>query len=595
MDARATYAARQQHWQTVAALGQKRFITLGNLRLATLLAGIALAWLVLARHVLHPWWLAAPLIVFVVLAKMLSDAERQREMARRALAHFTHAQARMEDRWAGLGAAGESLRDAHHVYAEDLDVFGHGSLFELLCTARTTSGEQTLARWLLRAAAREEALARQAALRELAPRVDLREEMALLGEDVRAGVHSEALADWGAETHVPFPGGVAAMAAFLAAVNAVALVGYFVEDWSAAVIAVLLAPALALAFWAREPTRQALQRVRSSAQDLQILALLFARLECERFQCAKLSGLHEQLQAPTARVSQRIAQLARLVIWIDSCNHIVMAVLAPFLLLKPQLAMAVERWRAVNGPRIRGWIGVMGELEALNSLAAFSFEHPDSTFPELLPPNEAPSFAVQGLRHPLLPAKTSVANDVHCGGELRLLIVSGSNMSGKSTLLRAIGLNCALAWAGAAVTARGMRISALALGASLRTVDSLQEGRSRFYAEIVRLRQIMDLTEDDLPVLFLLDELLSGTNSHDRRIGAAGVVNGLLERGALGLITTHDLALTQIAEELGARAANCHFEDQLENGKISFDYTLRPGVVQRSNALELMRAVGLKV
>jgi DNA mismatch repair ATPase MutS len=168
-------------------------------------------------------------------------------------------------------------------------------------------------------------------------------------------------------------------------------------------------------------------------------------------------------------------------------------------------------------------------------------------------------------------------------------------MSGKSTLLRAAGLNLVLAWAGGPVTAARLLTSPLAVGASIRVLDSLQEGRSRFYAEITRLRQIVTLAGGDRPALFLLDELLSGTNSHDRRIGAEAVVRGLVERGAVGLITTHDLALTGIAGTLDGAAANVHFDDHIENGRISFDYKLKPGVVEHSNALELMRAVGLDV
>ena len=166
-------------------------------------------------------------------------------------------------------------------------------------------------------------------------------------------------------------------------------------------------------------------------------------------------------------------------------------------------------------------------------------------------------------------------------------------MSGKSTLLRTIGLNTVLAWAGAPVRARRLRISALQAGASIRILDSLQDGKSRFYAEITRLRQILDLTEGDRTVLFLIDEILSGTNSHDRRIGAEAIVKGLVERGAVGLITTHDLALVHIADDLGDRARNLHFADTLDQGTLNFDYRLHEGVVQRSNALELMRSVGL--
>jgi DNA mismatch repair ATPase MutS len=168
-------------------------------------------------------------------------------------------------------------------------------------------------------------------------------------------------------------------------------------------------------------------------------------------------------------------------------------------------------------------------------------------------------------------------------------------MSGKSTLLRSVGLNAALAWAGAPVTATRLRISPVAVGASIRIVDSLQDGKSRFYAEITRLRQIVEMTSASTPVLFLLDELLSGTNSHDRRIGAEAVIRTLVLRGATGLVTTHDLALTDIRSQLDGQAVNVHFEDHLEDGQMHFDYRLKPGVVARSNALELMRAVGLDV
>ena len=195
--------------------------------------------------------------------------------------------------------------------------------------------------------------------------------------------------------------------------------------------------------------------------------------------------------------------------------------------------------------------------------------------------------------HPLLPAATMVRNDVRLDDRTRLLVVSGSNMSGKSTLLRTVGINVVMALAGAPVRAIRLRLSPLAIGASIHILDSLQTGASRFYAEITRLREIVELTNGPLPLLFLLDEILSGTNSHDRRIGAEAVVRELVERGAIGLVTTHDLALTRIVENLGTLAANVHFEDHLENGKMKFDYKMHPGVVQRSNALELMRAVGL--
>ncbi len=236
---------------------------------------------------------------------------------------------------------------------------------------------------------------------------------------------------------------------------------------------------------------------------------------------------------------------------------------------------------------------MVGEFEALCALASYSYENPEDPFPEIV--TDALCYEGVGLAHPLLPRQRRVRNDVKLGGNLRLLVVSGSNMSGKSTYLRTLGINAVLALAGAPVPAHRLRLSPLVLGATLRIQDSLQEGRSRFYAEISRLRQVVDLSRGPLPLLFLLDELFAGTNSHDRRAGAEALVRGLVEAGAIGLITTHDLSLTDIAERLGDRAANVHFADRFENGEMIFDYRLQPGVVRNSNALALMRAVGLKV
>jgi DNA mismatch repair ATPase MutS len=188
-----------------------------------------------------------------------------------------------------------------------------------------------------------------------------------------------------------------------------------------------------------------------------------------------------------------------------------------------------------------------------------------------------------------------VRNDVRLAADTRLLVVSGSNMSGKSTLLRTVGINAVLALAGAPVRAARLRLTPVAVGATLRIEDSLQEGRSRFFAEITHVRARADLAAGSRPLLFLLDELFHGTNSHDRLHGAAGVLRSLLARGAIGLITTHDLALTAIADQLAPRAANVHFADQFEGGQMHFDYRLRPGAVTRSNAIALMRAVGLDV
>ena len=234
------------------------------------------------------------------------------------------------------------------------------------------------------------------------------------------------------------------------------------------------------------------------------------------------------------------------------------------------------------------------EVEALCAFAGYAWEHPEQPFPTLV--EGPPRLDGVALAHPLLPPGRCVRNDVRIGADApHVLVVSGSNMSGKSTLLRTVGLNAVLAQAGAPVPAEALTLTPLAVGASIRVQDSLQAGKSRFFAEITRLKQIVDLAAGPVPVLFLLDELLAGTNSHDRRLGAAGIVSGLVARGAIGLVTTHDLALAEVVSDLGVHARNVHFSDTFEGGEMRFDYRMREGVVRTSNALALMRSIGLEI
>jgi DNA mismatch repair ATPase MutS len=265
------------------------------------------------------------------------------------------------------------------------------------------------------------------------------------------------------------------------------------------------------------------------------------------------------------------------------------------LLWPARQALAIERWRLRHGRRLGGWLEALGEFEALLSIAGYADEHPDHVFAELRPPGQ-PALQADGLGHPLLPDGRCVRNELRLGGDAPgLCLLSGANMAGKSTWLRTIGLAVAMAQAGVPVRARRLQLTPLALGISIGDGDSLLDGESRFLSEIRRLRAIFELALGPTPTLFLLDELLSGTNPHDRIAGASALLEGLVSRGAIGLCSTHDLELTRLAERLDARAANAHFASELAEGELRFDYRLRPGVVGRSNALDLLRSVGLEV
>jgi DNA mismatch repair ATPase MutS len=336
-----------------------------------------------------------------------------------------------------------------------------------------------------------------------------------------------------------------------------------------------------------------LRRLSGRARDLEVLSHVLARFERERFESGRLAELQARLAAEGGAPSRQIARLGRLIALLDQARNPMVGILAAPVLWTSHCAYAIERWRQKSGAHVAEWIEAVGELEALSSLASYAAEHPADPFPELAP--AGPVFDGAGVAHPLLPESSVVRNDVRLDSGQRLLVVSGSNMSGKSTLLRAVGLNTVLAWAGAPVRCERLRVSRLQVGSSLRVQDSVLDGKSRFYAEITRLRQLMDLAAQDPPLLFLLDELLSGTNSHDRQIGSEAVLRTMVERGVIGFVTTHDLALAQVADALAPHAANVHFEDHIENGRIAFDYRMRTGVVEKSNAIELMRAVGLPV
>jgi hypothetical protein len=563
-------------------------------RIAVFAAGaliLVLAW----RQVVSTWSVLLPAAAFVVLARRHELVIRQRDEAARAIAFYERGLARIEDRWPGTGERGERFRDDGHLYANDLDLFGHGSLFELLSIARTRAGETTLAGWLMRPAEPAEIAARQEAVSECAPLLDLREAVSLAGTEVAAGVHDQELVAWSEAPPLLKPLWIRWLAVALTA-SVVVTAAAWLSGGSEAPLQLALVLQVAFAWPQQRRVERALHRAAAAARDLDILGHLLEQLERQEFSTARLRALRQAIDAGGGRASAAIRSLHRLVELHDWQHNLIFLILSLPLLWGTHVAWAIEVWRVRHGRHIRGWLDAVAEFEALSSLSAFTFEHPADPFPSLVTKADtAGLFHGTGLGHPLIPAARCVRNDVRLDGEHRLLVVSGSNMSGKSTLLRTVGINAVLAQAGAPVRAASLRLSPLQPGATLRIQDSLQEGRSRFYAEITRVRALADIATGPMPLLFLLDELFHGTNSHDRLVGASGVLRSLLNRGAIGLVTTHDLALTSIARALAPLAVNVHFEDRFEGGEIHFDYRMKPGPVARSNAIALMRAVGLDV
>ena len=594
----AAYAGRRDRLSADGAALDARHHRLANLRLAV--AGTAAVIAVLAfgtRH-LAPLWLVLPALLFLGLAVTHARLLAAQARVRRVLAYVDDGIARLEDRWHGRGATGQQFVPPEHPYADDLDLFGPASLFDLLSTPRTEAGYATLARWLVHPAPPEAVRVRQAATTDLATRDALREDLAVLGPDMPHAAATAALGAWASARTSTVPLWAPIALGLLSGATMVS-VGLWIASgepplWLGGLVALQ-----ALTGWGlRRRVVRVIREVEPRARDLALAAALIARIEAESFDAPALQEVQRRLAASGLPASREIQRLTRLVELLTSRQNQVFGPISVLLFWATQLAWAVDRWRERAGRFVPDWTAALGELEAMAALGTYAAEHPGSVFPTFV--EGAPRILARGLTHPLLPAGTAVSNDLALGGEApHLVIVSGSNMSGKSTWLRAVGVNVVLAQAGAPVCALEMTLSPLMPAGTLRVQDSLQSGRSRFFAEITKLRQIVEQARGahaGAPAtLFLIDELLSGTNSHDRRQGAEGVLRGLLALGAIGMATTHDLALTDLAGALAPRAANMHFADRLEQGGLEFDYHLRAGVVGTSNALALMRSVGLEV
>lgn len=599
LEARAEYTRRLEACQLVVGRRARLEQSVANGRLIVFASVVILLWAAFWLGRIGWAWSCLPMVVFVALVVIHERVRGALRRSTRAVEHYRKGLQRIDGTWAGSGTTGRRFLDVEHPYAADLDLFGDGSLFERFCTARTRSGEERLAGWFLGPATPSEIRERHEAVAELRPGLDLREDLDLLGSDVREGIDPDALAAWGREPAVFVSRAVALTASTLAALGVVTLIIWIaagvgsIPSWGRLPLYVIICLEITFSLFQRAKVHRVLALVKQRTHDLVLLSGLLERLERERYASAALVRLHDALETAGAPAFRRVARLARLLELLDAKDNQFFAPFAALVLWTTHVAMAIDSLRVVNGPEIAGWLQAVGEFEALSALAAYSYENPSDPFPEI--EEHQTCFEGEAVGHPLIPSATCVRNDVRLGSELRMLLVSGSNMSGKSTLLRTVGVNSVLALAGAPVRANRLRVSPLSIGATLRIQDSLQAGRSRFYAEITRVRRLVELSTGTPPLLFLLDEIFHGTNSHDRVVGARGVVSGLLGRGAIGLVTTHDLALAEVANSLAPRATNVHFEDQLVDGSMRFDYRMRPGIVTHSNALALMRAVGLDV
>jgi hypothetical protein len=568
-----------------------------RLQAALAILGITVfAGFILTRiHPSIPVWPLVPLLGLTALAAQgLRNASAKSAELYRLRGYYEAGAARLTHDWESL-PTGQEYLDPAHLYATDLNLFGRGSLYQLLCSARTRAGKDTLARWMKEPAAIDEALARAEAVRELWSRVDLREVLAAAGPSKSADFSLQTFRDWVESAPPDFPAWAPVLAFLAAAVTLViALAAWFKGSPQLLAtpyfyVALGVEAGFSLLFAPR--VRAVLKWIALPSAELPVVCQVVRILEERRFQAPRLVALSDCLRLGHSSAGRALRRLLRLVTWLGARDNAMFQLPSYFLLWGSQFAMAIRRWRRRHGASMVAWLEAVGEFEALVSLATYAAEHPRDPFPQFR--ETGPLLEGQGIGHPLLDEDVCVRNDFHLDASAAFAVISGSNMSGKSTFLRAVALNAVLARIGAPVRCSRLTLSKLSVGASILVHDSLADGRSHFFAETERLRHLIDAASR-APLLYVVDEILMGTNSGDRRIAAEWVVRALASRGAVGLVSTHDLALTEIAAASGIEGRNFHFADTGEPRGLSFDYRLRPGVVERSNALNIVRHLGIE-
>ncbi len=544
----------------------------------------------------------ALVIAFVALVRAHRRAVRERRRASALVELQEEGIARLERRWSVLPPNDARAAPPDHAYANDLDVLGDVSLRRLLGPASPALGERRLHEWLLAPATPDAIRVRQAAARELAPMIDVRDALAVAPRLARAlGPRAlERLLAWTSERDAAIGRAwVLWGARVLGLATTVAFLVWLREPSWPAMWAVPAALNLALTSITLRRSRRAFVEAAGSAATLGAVAAMIEVVERTRFDSAALVAITDRLRGAAAslRELQRLVGLSEL-----RYSPMMHGVVNAFTLLDVQVLSSVERWRERVRPQAAGWFDALAELEAMSAIATLAHDHPEWAFPTIVD-GGAPVLEATALAHPLLPDAVAVANDVRVGPPGTFLLVTGSNMSGKSTLLRAIGANVVLAQAGAPVCASSLALPPLDVRTSVRVEDSLERGVSLFMAELLRLRDVVGAARraratGGRTVLFLLDEILHGTNTAERQIAARRILASLVEEGAIGAVTTHDLALAD-AEPLRSLARPVHFTERFEPAtdgqvaRMTFDYVLRAGVATSVNALRLVEMVGL--
>lgn len=593
-----TYAQRQQQFQEKAQQLQQRYNRLSLLRLLFFFGGLALViflfdvsvWLAMAAMVL---WLLA----FNRFLNWHQAIARDKQQHDHLAAVNADECRRLEKDFEDMDD-GRDFLQAQHPYAVDLDLFGPYSFFQRYSRCSTSMGRERFAQYLLQGADYEEVLARQAAIEELEPLLDWRQNFQARGRSAEdQPQYRQQLLQWQAQA--PFLRNLSYMPLLLLLLpiwNLGLLVLPFLGFHWIWVVLGLLPGILLLRKYLPQVNATHAQTGRAT-KVLRFYGEMLREVEQQTFSQAKLQTLHTAIAGKEQGASEGLRRLSHILAQLDLRYNVFAIFINIFVLWDLQYVYRLERWKAQYGQHLANWFEALAELEALQSLATLKHNHSNWVFPEIFPDIEqAPHFFDgEALGHPHIPADKRVANSLFLPRKGHVKLITGSNMGGKSTFLRTVGLNVVLAGMGSVVCAKRLSLPLLQVYSSMRTQDALHEETSSFYAELKRLKLILEAVEKQDNILFLLDEILKGTNSRDQHRGAKALVKQLLRYEGVGLIATHDLQIGQLQAQYPKAIENLCFEVEVRDGALHFDYKKRKGVSESFNATQLMRDMGIEV
>lgn len=574
----------------------KKKITIAWLRFISI-TGIAISWYFLAPYGVG-YGLIPSLFLLIIFSRLVFADLKNRT----AIEQQKHLITINEDELKALAHnyyhfdAGHEHIPKTHAYANDLDIFGHASLYQFINRTRSETGGKTLAAWLSNPAKLNLILNRQAAIKELTKQSVWRQQLQAIGASKQIKQDTiNRLQNWLDEENrfvndkcwLYFRYLIPLIILTVLLLNISDLLSNYIRNYC------LLASAL-FAFYISKKVTPLHQQVSKMTDELDVLSGSIQLIEQSQFTSPLLQDLQKQFKQQQDKASLQLSRLKHILERLDlRFNFVVFIPLDILLQWDLQQVIALEKWKEQNHKNINNWFTALGEFEALNSLSTLSFNHPDWCFPLFTETH----FNIEGkdIGHPLIPVGTCVNNPIHIKHAGELMLVTGSNMAGKSTYLRSIGINTVLAMAGAPVCATYFCLSPVQIISSMRIADNLEESTSTFYAELKKLKTVIDKVNNHEHIFILLDEILRGTNSLDRHTGSVALIKQLIKQRAAGIIATHDVELAKMTDAYPDHILNYHFDVQVNQDELYFDYRLKEGICTSLNASILMKKIGIEL